>query len=125
MMRPNLILIMKHTYAIKSLVIIMFRFFCFSIFFLVFFFGILLVFASFHQAYYDIYFFVIPFFYFYLLQISFYIYLLLALLIFLYHFLSNLLLYLVLFLCFFDNKLKYSLLYITKKNFIKIIKYLF
>ena len=50
------------------------------------------------------YLFHILFFYFFLHQISFLIYLWLALLIFLYHFHNNLFLYLVSYLCFFDNK---------------------
>ena len=48
-------------------------------------------------------------FYFFIFQISFCIYLLLALLIFFYHFHNNLLLYLVLRLSFFDNKLNSTL----------------
>ena len=69
------------------------------------FFAILLVLGFFLQTYCSICFFHILFFYFFLLQINFCIYLLLALLIFLYHFHNNLLLYLVSRLCFFDNKL--------------------
>ena len=68
------------------------------------FFDILLVFVSFLQTYYDIWFFYIFAFHFFLLRISFCIYLLLALLIVLYHFYNNGLLYLVSHLCFFDNK---------------------
>ena len=76
------------------------------------FFGILLVFASFLQTYCDIYSFHILFFNFFLLQISFCIYLLLVPLFS---------------LCFFDNKLNqysqrnyiHSFLYTTKKNYIK------
>ena len=59
------------------------------------FFDILLVFVSFLRTYCEICFFHILSFYFYLLQISFCIYLLLALLISLYQFHNNLLLYLV------------------------------
>ena len=83
------------------------------------FFDILLVFVSFLQTYCGICFFHILSFYFFLLQISFCIYLLLALLILLYHFHKNLLLYLVLSPDFFDNKLNQhvqSVLYIIKKN---------
>ena len=85
------------------------------------FFDILLIFFSFFQTYYNIYSSNILFFYFFLLQISFCIYLLLAPLISLYHFHNNFLLYSVSRLCFFDNNLNqhtYSLLYIIKK-FIK------
>ena len=94
------------TYAIKSqlknyLFIVILRLFSLAIFFLIFFYSLFF----FLQTYYDICFFHILFFYFFLLQISFCIYLLLALLIFLYHFHNNLLLYLVSRLCFFDNKL--------------------
>ena len=109
----------------------MLRLFCFSIFCLIFLFGILLIFASFLQAYYDIYFSHILSFSFYILQISFYIYILLTLLIFLYLFRSNLLLYLILFLCFFENKLYYSFLYnapflsIKLELVIKILLYVF
>ena len=67
------------------------------------FFDILLVFVFFLRTYYDICFNHIFAFHFFLLQISFCIYLLFSLLIFLYHF-YNLLLYLVSHLCFFDNK---------------------
>ena len=81
------------------------------------FFDILLIFASFLQTYYDICFFHILSFSFYLLEISFYIYFLLALLVFLYHFYDNILLYLVLFLCSFDNKFSYSFSCIKKKNY--------
>ena len=86
---------------------------------------ILSIFASFLQAYYDIYFFRILSFSLYLLQISFYIYFLLAPLAFLYHFFSNLSLYLIFFLCFFDNKLYYPFLYNEKINkfFIKHLFY--
>ena len=90
------------------------------------FFAILLVLGFFLQTYCSICFFHILFFYFFLLQINFCIYLLLALLIFLYHFHYNLLLYLVSHICFFDNKLNqrnciqrsctHSFLYIIKKS---------
>ena len=73
-------------------------------------------FASFLQTYYDIYSFHILSFYFYLLQISFYIYFLLAPLIFLYHSHNNLLLYLVLVLCFSDNKLCYLFFIYNEKK---------
>ena len=85
-------------------------------------FDILLVFVSFLQTYYDTYSFHILSFYFFLLQISFCIYLLPALLITLCYFYSNLLLYLVSNLCFFDNKLNqcsHSFLYIPKKYIYK------
>ena len=86
-------------------------------------FDILLVFAAFLQTYCDTYSSHILFFYFFL-QISFYIYLLPALIISLY-FYSNLLLYLLSNLCFFDSKLSYhperdcihSFLYITEKKY--------
>ena len=86
-------------------------------------FDILLVFVFFLQTYCGICFFHILSFYGFLLQIIFYIYLLLTSLIFLYHFHNNLLLYLVSRTCFFDNKLIHrncihSFLYIIK-NFIK------
>ena len=55
---------------------------CLDFFASQYFFGILLILASFRLAYYDIYFFHILSFSFYFLQISFYIYLLLALLIY-------------------------------------------
>ena len=69
------------------------------------FFDILLIFFSFFQTYYNIYSSNILFFYFFLLQISFCIYLLLAPLISLYHFHNNLFLYLVSRLGLFDNTL--------------------
>ena len=72
------------------------------------FFDILQVFVFFTQANYGICFFHILFLFF-IFQISFYIYLLLALLIFLYYDHNNLLLYLVSRLCFFDNKIKFAL----------------
>ena len=81
------------------------------------FFDIILVFVFF--PHYDICFFLIFSFYFFLLQVSFYIYLSLAILIFLHHFRNNLLLYLVSHLCFFDNQLNElsdSILYTIKKN---------
>ena len=81
-------------------------------------FNILLMFVSFLQTYYSIYSSHILFIYLFLLQISFCIYLLLALLIFFNHFHNNLLLYLVWHLCFFDYKLNqqsHSFLYIIKK----------
>ena len=81
----------------------------------IFAFDIILIFASFLQTYFDIYFFHILSFSLYLLQISFFIYFLLAPLAFFYHFHSNLLLYLALFLCFFDNKLYYPFSYNEKK----------
>ena len=86
----------------------------------IFFFVILLIFASFLQTYYNTYLSRILSFCFYLLQISFYIYLFLALLIFIYYFYNNLLLYLVLFLCFFDNKWCYSFFIYNEKQ--KLIK---
>ena len=89
------------------------------------FFRILLVFASFLQTYYDIYFFHILFFYSYLPQISFYICPLLAFLIFHYYFYNTLLLYLVLHPCFFNSRLCYPFLYTTKKKKIFFIKYYF
>ena len=84
------------------------------------FFDIILVFVFF--PHYDICFFLIFSFYFFLLQVNFYIYLSLAILIFLHHFHNNLLLYLVSHLCFFDNKLNElsdSILYTIKKKFMK------
>ena len=54
-------------------------------------------------------------FYFCLLQINFYIYLLLPLLTFFYHFHNNILLYLVSHPCFFDNKFFSHLLYMIEK----------
>ena len=81
------------------------------------FFDILLVFVFFLQTYYDICFFQIFSFHFYLLQISFVIYHLLALLIFLYRFHNNLLPYLVSHLCFFDNKFSHSFFIHNNKNY--------
>ena len=81
------------------------------------FFDTLLVFVSFLQTYCNICSHNILSVHFFLLQISFCIYLLLALLISLYHFHNNLLLYLVLCLGFFDTKLNQhsrSFLYIIK-----------
>ena len=91
-----------------------------TFFVLQYFFDILLVFASFLQTYYDIHCSHIFFFSFFILQISCYIYLLPAPLISLYYFYSNLLLYLVSNLCFFNNRLNqgsHPFLYITKKKF--------
>ena len=68
-------------------------------------------------TYYDICFFHILSFCFLLLQISFCIYLLLALLIFLYRFHNNILLYLVSHLCFFDNTFSHSFFVHSKKNY--------
>ena len=86
------------------------------------FFDILLVLVSFLQTYYDICFFHILSFCFFLIQISFCIYLLLAVLIFLYCsdnllLFLNLLLYLVSHLCFFDNKFSHSFFIYSKKNY--------
>ena len=80
---------------------------------------ILLVFVSFLQICCGIYSSYILFFIFFLLQMSFYINFLLSLLISLHYCYSNLLLYLVTNLCFFDGKLnQYSHLFlnITKKK---------
>ena len=82
-------------------------------------FNILLSSVLFRQTYYDICFFHIPFFKSYLLQISFYIYLLQALSIFLYCFHNNLMLYLVLLLCFSDNKSCHSFFIYNKKKYNK------
>ena len=85
-------------------------------------FDILLVFVFFLLlTYCGICFFHILFLHFFLLQISFCIYLLFALIIFLYHFHNNLLLYLISRLCFFDNKLiqrnsPHYFLYIVKQK---------
>ena len=81
------------------------------------FFDILLAFVFFLQTYYDICFFHIISFCFFLLQISFSIYLLLALLIFLYRFHNNLFLYLISLLCFLDNKFSQSFFIHSKKNY--------
>ena len=69
-------------------------------------FDILLVFVSFLQTYYDIFFFHIFAFHFIVLEIRFCIYVLLALLIFPYHFYNNLLLYLVSDLYFYNKFLQ-------------------
>ena len=74
-------------------------------------------FVSFLQTYYGICSFHVLSFYICLLQISFCIYLLLALLTFFNHFHNTLLLYLVSRLCFFDNKLCYSFFVYNKKNY--------
>ena len=119
MMRLNPILIMKNNFAKKivhTLLNCYLLLLCFDAFASRYFFGILLIFASFLQTYYDIYFFHILSFYSYLLQIGFYIYLLLAFLIFHYCFYTTLFLYLVLYLCFFDSRLYYPFLYIMKKT---------
>ena len=85
-----------------------------------YFFDILLAFVYFLYTYYNIYFCHIIFYFFHL-QIILYTYFLLSLslslslLIPLYHFYNIIWLYLVLFLCFFDNKLFHSFLYIIKK----------
>ena len=78
----------------------------------------LLIFVSLLQTYCGIYSSHIFFFYFFLLQISFYIYLLLIVLISVYHSHTNLLLYLVSRLGFFDNKLNrhIHLFFIYNKN---------
>ena len=81
------------------------------------FFDILLVFVSVVKTYYDMCFLHILSFCFFLLQIAFCIYILLALLIFLYRFHYSLLLYLVSRLCFFDNKFSHSLFIYSKKNY--------
>ena len=81
------------------------------------FFDILLVFAFLLQTYYDICFFHIFWFWIFLLQISFYIHILLALLFFLYRFYNNLLIILVSLLCCFDNKLFHSFFIYRKQNY--------
>ena len=68
-------------------------------------FGIFFNFCFFSSNILRIYFSRILFFYFYLLQIGFYMYLLPALLVFFIIYYNNLLLYLIIFLCFLDNKL--------------------
>ena len=90
--------------TIKIILFIILRLFWTTIIFVDKFFGILLVFASFLQTY-DIYSSHILFFYFFLLQKSFCIYVVLVPLISLSHFNNNLLLYLVSRLGFFDHKL--------------------
>ena len=84
------------------------------------FFDILLIFVFFLQTYRDICSSHILSFYFFFLQISFCIYLLLAFIMSLYHFYNNLLLYLVSRLGFFDNKLNQRIhsffIYTIKKN---------
>ena len=90
--------------------------------------NILLAFVSFLQTYCGICFFhMSSFFFFFLLQISFCVYLSHALLIFLYNFYNNLLLYLISRLCFFDNKsnqrsFTHPFLYIIKTPFISQIR---
>ena len=96
----------SESYTIRSLLKNYFIYYSLTLLLLdIFVSDILSIFASFLQTYYDIYFFHILSFSFHLLKISFYVYFLLTLLVFLYHFHSNLLLYLAFFLCFFDNKL--------------------
>ena len=88
-----------HFYTMKRKEVKIFCFnFLVSRYYYYYFFDIL-VFVSFLLTYYGIFFFHIPSFYFFLIQINFCIYPLLALLIFLYHFYNNLFLYLVSHLC--------------------------
>ena len=88
-------------------------------------FGIFLNFCFFSSNILRIYFSRILFFYFYLLQIGFYMYLLPALLVFFIIYYNNLLLYLIIFLCFLDNKLNmyfqgFRPFYIIKKIIIHL-----
>ena len=84
----------SESYTIRSLLKNYFIYYSLTLLLLdIFVSDILSIFASFLQTYYDIYFFHILSFSFYLLKISFYVYFLLTLLVFLYHFHSNLLLY--------------------------------
>ena len=91
----------------------MLRLFCFLISSFLIFFWFFLIF--FRHIMISIFFHIL-FFYSYFLQICFYVYFLLGLLAFCYYFCNIILLYLVLHLCFFDNKLYYPFFYITKKN---------
>ena len=107
----------KITIKKTILFIIILRLFSIAISFLIFFKSFVFSFRHIVVSVFSIF----SLFIFFLLQISFCIYLLLAALIFLYHFHSNLLLYLVSRLCFFDKLNQrnciHSFLYMIKKTY--------